>query len=60
MATVTTGTQTTNEDMKLTRDGLINYVHALHKLISLRQFHIKGYTPNEFEITFVIMNLETF
>ena len=49
MATVTTGTQTTNEEMKPIRDELINYIYAIGDLIACKAVKIKGYKPNKFE-----------
>ena len=49
MATVTTSTQTTNEEMKPTRDELINYIYAIGDLIAYKAVKINGYKPNKFE-----------
>ena len=49
MATVTTGTQTTNEEMKPTIDELPHYIYSISGIISYKAVNIKGYKPNKFE-----------
>ena len=56
MANVTTGTQTTYEEMKPTRDELLDYIDELldyidgiSDLISCKAVNIMGYKPTKFE-----------
>ena len=43
MSNDTTDTQTTNEEIKPTKDELINYIFAIGHLISYTAVKIKGY-----------------
>ena len=49
MAMVSTGTQTTNEDIKPTRDELLDYMYAINDLIAYRAVKINGYKVDKFE-----------
>ena len=48
MFTVTTGTQTTYEEMKPTRDELLDYILAISDLILYKAVKINGYKLNKF------------
>ena len=60
---ITTGTQTTNENMSPTKDELINYMDALRELILYKAIGIRGYKPTGYILVYnnnKIKKYETF